>query len=190
MLKSEHMELSSSEKRWLPWFGKTGKISMRWATLINRRRYPILEQTFEGIAATRIQTLTGWANHQWVLLEGMAAEVVRELPEPTVTLMKNLVARSPDFSEIFVIDSDGRVIASSYPARVGASFQFPNVLQTAKAAAFPAWALYRSGNPVHRAFQFEIPRCGDVDVLSSAPERRQRSSAACAGGCRTMCWEI
>ncbi|OIR09709.1 methyl-accepting chemotaxis protein 2 [mine drainage metagenome] len=136
MLKSEHMELSSSEKRWLPWFGKTGKLSMRWATLINRRRYPILEQTFEGIAATRIQTLTGWANHQWVLLEGMAAEVIRELPEPTVTLMKNLVARSPDFSEIFVIDNDGRVMASSYPARVGASFQFPNVLQTAKAQRF------------------------------------------------------
>ena len=136
MLKSEQMELSSSEKHWLPWFGKTGKFAMRWATLINRRRYPILEQTFEGIAATRIQTLTGWANHQWVLLEGMAAEVVRELPEPTGTLMKNLVARSPDFSEIFVIDCDGRVIASSFPARVGASFQFPSVLRTAMSQRF------------------------------------------------------
>lgn len=131
MLKSEQMKLSPSEKSWLPWFGKTGKFSMRWATFINRRRYSILEQTFEGIAATRTQTLLGWANHQWVLLEGMAAEVCRELPQPTLALMQNLVARSPDFSEIFVVDLAGRVTASSYPSLVGTSIQTPHVLQTA-----------------------------------------------------------
>lgn len=136
MLKSEHMKLSSSEKRWLPWFGKTGKISMRWATLINRRRYSILEQTFEGIAATRIQTLLGWANHQWVLLEGMVAEVGRELPQPPTALLQNLTARAPDFSEIFLIDLAGRVTASSYPALVGTSIPHPNVLQKAGSGRF------------------------------------------------------
>ena len=80
MLKSELMKLSRDERCWLPWFGKTGKLAMRWATLINRRRYPILEQTFEGIANTRVQVLVGWANQQWALLEGMLGEVCRHLP--------------------------------------------------------------------------------------------------------------
>ncbi|ADE10311.1 methyl-accepting chemotaxis protein [Sideroxydans lithotrophicus] len=131
MLKSELMNLSPQEKRWLPWFGPTGKFAMRWATFINRRRYPILEQTFESIASTRVQTLINWANHQWALLEGMADEVRRELPAPTAALMQSLLERAPDFSEIFIAGTDGRVISSSLVSRSGASGKIPPALQTA-----------------------------------------------------------
>jgi len=68
MLKSDQMRRSSAETHWLKWLGKNGKLALRWATLINRRRYPVLEQTFEGISATRVQLLTHWANHQWSLM--------------------------------------------------------------------------------------------------------------------------
>lgn len=119
MLKSELMKLSRNEKCWLPWFGKTGKIAMRWATLINRRRYPILEQTFEGIANTRVRILTDWANQQWALLEGMKDEIRREVPAPSSKLMQSMLARSLDFSELLFIDTSGRVVASSDPAKSG-----------------------------------------------------------------------
>lgn len=128
MLQSKQMQLSAVEKCWLPWLGKTGKFALGWATLINRRRYPILEQTFEGIAATRVQILTGWAQHVWELLEGMANETQRELPAPTPYFFKNLAKQAPDFSELFLINTEGRVIASSHSARVGATDLSPQAV--------------------------------------------------------------
>lgn len=114
MLKSTQMNRSSHEEHWLPWLGKTGKLAMRWGTWINRRRYPILEQTFDGIAATRKQLLLSWANQQWGLLDGMLEEVARELPAPSSVLMRNLRARCADFSELFFIDTTGKMLASSH----------------------------------------------------------------------------
>ena len=129
MLKSELMKLSRDERCWLPWFGKTGKLAMRWATLINRRRYPILEQTFEGIANTRVQVLIGWANQQWALLEGMLGEVCRHLPAPSAAQMQSMVARSADFSELLFIDTGGRVLASSYTDKFGRSGLPPKAVE-------------------------------------------------------------
>jgi methyl-accepting chemotaxis protein len=121
MLKSNAMQLSLGEKSWLPWFGKNGKFALRWSTLINRRRYPVLEQTFEGIAATRVQLLTGWAQHIWEVMEGMANEAERELPAPSSAFLQKLTKQATDFSELFVIDTMGRVVASSQTARIGAT---------------------------------------------------------------------
>lgn len=129
MLKSERMERSNAEKHWLPWFGKTGKFAMRWATLINRRRYPILEQTFESIAATRVRILTGWAEQQWAFLEGVREKMQRELPAPSSGLMKSMLMRSADFSELFFIDPAGRVVASSHPARAGQPSPFRSAVE-------------------------------------------------------------
>ena len=118
MLKSDQMKRDTHERSWLPWFGKTGKFAMRWSSFINRRRYPILEQTFEGLATTRKQVLVGWANQQWMLMEAMAEEVRRELPRPTTGLMQSMRARSADFSELVYIDNSGQVIASSHYNKV------------------------------------------------------------------------
>ena len=38
------MNLSPTEKRWLPWFGATGKFRMRWSTYLNLRSLAALEQ--------------------------------------------------------------------------------------------------------------------------------------------------
>ena len=117
MLKSYQMKRSAAEKSWLPWFGKNGKLALRWATLINRRRYPVQEQTFEGISTTRVQILTNWGNAQWGLLDAMLEEIQREFPAPSTALMQRLLTRMKDFSELFVIDADGNVICSSQATR-------------------------------------------------------------------------
>ncbi|HXU92470.1 MAG TPA: methyl-accepting chemotaxis protein [Gallionella sp.] len=119
MLKSYQMQLSEDERGWLPWFGKTGKIAMRWACQVNRLRYPVLEQTFEGIAANRVNILQGWAAQQWDHLESLGEDIARHLDDCGAVQGNLEKARFQDFSELFVIDRSGRVLASSYPARIG-----------------------------------------------------------------------
>lgn len=128
MLKSGQMQLSDRERSWLPWFGKTGKLAMGWACRINRRRYPVLEQTFEGIAATRVKILISWTQNQWAFLESLANEVVRDLSSSSSAQLQDKLSKAPDFSELFVVDVDGRVIASSYTKRVGSTDLPPKAL--------------------------------------------------------------
>ena len=71
-LSSNSMHLSGEERRWLPWFGKTGKLAMGWACRVNRTAYPVIEQTFEAIAETRVKLLNGWALEQWEHLAELA----------------------------------------------------------------------------------------------------------------------
>ena len=60
------MDLSGAERSWLPWLGKTGKLRMGWACWLNRQARPMLEQTFSGIAETRVRLLQRWADTQWL----------------------------------------------------------------------------------------------------------------------------
>lgn len=119
MLKSEQMNLSSSERGWLPLFGKTGKFSMGWACYLNRRRYPVLEQTFEGIAATRVKVLQSWASQHWEFLENLAEEVMRAFPNVNETTFRGKKNDSQDFSELFIADLQGRVMVSTHAKRMG-----------------------------------------------------------------------
>lgn len=128
MLKSGLMHLSHAERRWLPWFGKTGKLAMGWACYVNRRRYPVLEQTFEGIAATRVKILTVWAEQQWAFLEGLAEEVVRDFPRIDAAALQSKRALAKDFSELFVVAADGRVIVSTHAQRNGVADLPPRAL--------------------------------------------------------------
>ena len=118
MLKSYSMALSDAERTWLPFGGKTGKLAMRWATRRNRLRYAWLETAFEGIAQTRVKLLSDWAEQQWAHLEGFA----RALPTEGMASAEWLAARlriSPDCTELFLIDPQGRVLASSEATSVG-----------------------------------------------------------------------
>lgn len=119
-LKSSEMNLSSAERHWLPWFGKTGKIAMRWACFLNRKTYPAIEKTFEGIASTRLRILTQWTNAQWEHLAGLAEVLAESFPVVETSVLQEKKRRAPDMSEIFVIDRQGRVIASTHADHLGA----------------------------------------------------------------------
>jgi len=119
-LKSHTMNLSSAERRWLPWFGGTGKLTMGWSCFLNRKRYPVVEQTFEGIAATRKKLLQLWARNQWDHMAGLAETVAGQFPEITTAMLQEKRDIAPDFSELFVIDRDGEVVGSSHSYRPGA----------------------------------------------------------------------
>lgn len=120
-LKSWQMNLSPAEKRWLPWPGKTGKLAMRWSCWINRKRYPVLEQTFEGIAATRVRILTEWANQQWEHLAGLGGELARSFSDIDANHLKKKKESFHDFSELFVVDCEGKVLMSTWEQHAGKS---------------------------------------------------------------------
>ena len=129
MLKSNEMSLSPQERRWLPWLGKTGKLAMRWACFLNKRRYPVLEQTFEGIAGTRVKMLRGWAKQQWATLSHFSEEVLADFPPKGPSLLQKKKPAFFDCSELFVIDIAGTVLASTYPMRAGKRDLLPEAVR-------------------------------------------------------------
>ena len=116
-LSSGSMQLSSHEKGWLPWFGKTGKFSMGWACRLNRASYPQLEQTFEAIAHTRVQLLHEWACEQWEHLAELADQLAPGLAQVDSAMLRSTLAQAEDFSELFVVAAHVNVIASCWPQR-------------------------------------------------------------------------
>ncbi|WCM54389.1 methyl-accepting chemotaxis protein [Pseudomonas sp. WJP1] len=116
-LSSNFMPLSASEKRWLPWFGKTGKVRMGWSCWLNRSAYPVIEQTFEAIAETRVQLLQNWTREQWEHLAELAENLGRDFAHLDSTSLVDKLNQAEDFSELFVVDTSGSVIASTWTRR-------------------------------------------------------------------------
>lgn len=117
-LKSNQMLLSPKERRWLPWFGNTGRLSLFWSCYLNKDTYPNIEKTFENIASTRVKLLNTWVNTQWSQLD-----VLLEIVSPTFPMVEQETLEErlnivPDVSEYFVIDAQGQVLKSTTQSRV------------------------------------------------------------------------
>jgi len=90
---------------------------MGWACWLNRASYPVIEQTFEAIAQTRMQLLHSWAREQWEHLSELADYLTPGFANLDSTALHSKLAQAEDFSELFVIDCTGTVIASTWPQR-------------------------------------------------------------------------
>ena len=119
MLKSRNMSLSPAERRWLPWFGKLGKISLGRACYLNKDRYGAIESTFEGIAHTRVNLLQAWAEQQWAYMDNLGTELEATFPALDFQALLDTKKLAEDFSEIFVTDPQGELLLSSIPQRKG-----------------------------------------------------------------------
>jgi methyl-accepting chemotaxis protein len=117
-LKSNQMLLSPKERRWLPWFGNAGRLSLFWSCYLNKDTYPNIEKTFENIASTRVKLLNTWVNTQWSQLDVLLEIVSTTFPlieQETLEERLNIV---PDVSEYFVIDAQGQVLKSTTQSRI------------------------------------------------------------------------
>ncbi|MGB3122393.1 MAG: methyl-accepting chemotaxis protein [Pseudomonas sp.] len=118
-LSSTTMQLSPTEKAWLPWLGKNGKLALGWSCRLNRALYPVMEQTFDAFADTRVKLLQHWAREQWEHLSELAGALSRDGGYSDATLLLDKLRQAGDFSELFVVDTGGQVLASTWstPAR-------------------------------------------------------------------------
>ncbi len=162
MLKSQNMSLSQAERAWLPSFGKTGKLAMRWATSRNRHRYPAIEQTFESFAQTRVRLLITWAEQQWAHLDGLSRELASTWPSLAAGVLQQRRQRAEDFSELFVVDPHGLVLASTAGSQVGKRPLDPAALQASLAAPF-LYGPYR--DPVTSSLPRSTSRFHDAVTL-------------------------
>nr|WP_244204649.1 methyl-accepting chemotaxis protein [Vibrio rhodolitus] len=113
------MELTSQEKRWLPWFGSTGKLAMRAACFANRRRIRELELTFESIAQTRVKLLDTWTRNQWQFLQDAAFYLSSKSETERVESLNLLLQRGEDFTELFLVETSGTIVSSTSQEQVG-----------------------------------------------------------------------
>ncbi|WP_448250479.1 methyl-accepting chemotaxis protein [Thalassotalea agariperforans] len=118
-LKSLSMNLTSKERRWLPWFGANGKFSLAWSCFVNRSRYHSVEQTFEGIAATRIKLLQQWTENHWDHLSALANILLNNQFNHCDVFLKNKLNDAPDFSELFILNTHGLVTHSTATRSIG-----------------------------------------------------------------------
>lgn len=130
MKRRQNMKLNGAERAWLPWLGKTGKLAMGWSYLLNCRDYPTVERTFEGIAATRVDILKLWTETQWKRLAKMATLLAPELhDEANLALLHRSQSAAKDFSELFLIDAQGKVLLSTWEAHAGKQDLAPKAVQ-------------------------------------------------------------
>ncbi|HSG93786.1 MAG TPA: cache domain-containing protein, partial [Methylotenera sp.] len=118
-LKSNLMQLSRSERHWLPWFGSTGKLKMAWSCYLNQDIYADVEHTFEAIAATRVKLLEQWSERLWQEMNQLAQTIAEKYPDVDDSLLKDALQSQGDFSELFVVTPQGDVTHSTFNAHLG-----------------------------------------------------------------------
>lgn len=179
-LQSRSMRLTGSERRWLPWFGKTGKLAMGWSCFLNRKVYASVESIFEGIAGTRKKILMQWAESQWGHLGSLAEVLASDFPEVPQARLVAKRRQAPDFSELFVIDAQGTVLASTHAARLGARDLLPQAVMAGQQAPF------LHGPYVDRATGSIGPSTSkfhdDVTLMFYQPIRREGRVLGCLCG--------
>ncbi len=116
MLRSSSMQLSAAERGWLSW---RDSLALGWSCWLNRGTYAQQEQVFEGIAQARVRILQDWAQAHWAHLAELAQQPGSGLGRFDQDLLQRKQAQMADFSELFVVDPQGQVQASSRTGRAG-----------------------------------------------------------------------
>lgn len=118
-LKSLSMRRFPKELHWLDWWGATGKIKMRWSWWLNQHRAADVESIFEGIVQTRRKLLLQWAEQQWAYLGCLSRDIEKNWPAVSGGFLAEACRVQKEISEIFIIDTQQRVLNSSHAAHVG-----------------------------------------------------------------------
>lgn len=93
-----------------------------WSFRLNKNRTKTIEETFEGIAKTRLDVLTEWANGQWDFLDKTALELEYMLSNNFEKILENKLQKSRYFTELFLLDKEKNVLSSTYSSHIGASY--------------------------------------------------------------------
>jgi methyl-accepting chemotaxis protein len=130
------MNLTSSEKSWLPWFGTNGKFKLWLSCMINKTTYSDVEQIFEGIAATRVKLLQMWTESHWEHIQSVMSTIDIEHLQNSNTILKNKLQSGTDFSELFIINTEGKILSSSTSSRIGKNHNEKKAIKQASQKAF------------------------------------------------------
>jgi methyl-accepting chemotaxis protein len=109
---------------------------MGWSCWLNRSAYPVIEQTFEAIAETRVQLLQSWTREKWEHLAELAEHLSADFASLDSTSLVDKLVQAEDFSELFVVDASGSVIVSTWSQRGKAQLEHTRALAQGLKAPF------------------------------------------------------
>ena len=109
---------------------------MGWSCRLNRSAYPVIEQTFEAIAETRVQLLHNWTREQWEHLAELADHLGHDFAHLDSAMLMDKLRQAEDFSELFVVDVAGNVIVSTWNRRGNTRFEHTRALAEGLKAPF------------------------------------------------------
>lgn len=111
------------------WLGFKVGLPLWWSYRLNRRLKSDVEDIFEGIAHTRMELLKDWTNEYWSHLDRLLSQMISQAnggslwENPDSASWQRMFAtthrRAADFSEIFLLNADGKVVCSTYASHVG-----------------------------------------------------------------------
>ncbi|MBJ6363731.1 methyl-accepting chemotaxis protein [Paenibacillus sp. GCM10012307] len=112
---------------WLGW--RTG-MPLWWSYRLNSGMKEDVEESFEGIAQTRKALLQSWADDCWGHLERLASQLVQlqragdrldGLNVGLEPLFRETYTRAGDFTELFMLDTSGRIVHTTCGERANHS---------------------------------------------------------------------
>lgn len=115
-----------------------------WSYRLNAHTKSKKEEVFESIAKTRVNLLTAWTMDRWVSLDSRAVEIVRYSMDDMNSFLARSKERSTYFTELFLVNVQHEVIASSYNKHVGKKYSFGQAKVFEKALT----TVWQTGKPL------------------------------------------
>jgi len=101
------------------WLNFREGLPLWWSYRLNRESKKSKEEIFESIARTRVNLLKSWTEDRWTSLESRADEVIRMHDDEMDRFLQNSKNKSTYFTELFLLNAEAKVIASSHPKHIG-----------------------------------------------------------------------
>ncbi len=104
------------------WLSFKEGIPLWWSYQLNEKTKKRNEEVFESIAKARVDLLQAWTMDRWVSLESRAAEVIRYRADEMNSFLARSKERSTYFTELFLVNREATVFASSYEKHNGMNY--------------------------------------------------------------------
>ena len=104
------------------WLDFKEGLPLWWSYRLNRSSKESVEEIFESIAKTRVNLLYEWTNERWASLEKRAQELERISEQDLNSFLEVSKEKSTYFTELFILNPQGKVAFSSYPKHIGHTY--------------------------------------------------------------------
>ena len=104
------------------WLSFKEGLPLWWSYRLNEKTKKRKEEVFESIAKARVDLLQAWTMDRWVSLDSRAAEVIRYQADELNIFLTRSKERSTYFTELFLVNRDATIFASSFEKHIGVSY--------------------------------------------------------------------
>lgn len=105
------------------WLSVKEGLPLWWSYQLNKKTAHEKSEIFESIAKTRVDLLQAWTVDRWVSLDSRAQEVIRYDASVRNDYLQQSKSKSTYFTELFLVNQQATVFASSYEKHIGVSYQ-------------------------------------------------------------------